>query len=716
MSLSKSVNTQIETVHIVFKTHLDIGFTDFADHVIARYRSEYIPKAIALAEELAASSGPERFLWTTGSWLIHHVLRTGTPPEAERLKNAIEAGHFVWHGLPFTTHTELMDTSLFRYGLSLSSKMDLRFGKRTIAAKMTDVPGHTIAMIPHMAQAGLQYLHLGVNPASKVPSVPKVFRWLNEQDGSEIIVNYASNYGEEMILEGMNDVLIFAHTGDNCGPPSAGEIVRQFASLAAKYPNAEIKASTLDAFAEKLLMRREQLPVVREEIGDTWIHGAGTDPFKVSRYRELLRLKEKWLREERWTEESEEYIAFCESLLLIPEHTWGMDEKKHLCDFRNYSKGAFRSARQSDQVAEDAVPAKFAYIGAFAMDEADRLTQGASQEVNPSRSFSRFESSWEEQRNYVNEAVEALSESKRNEALAALASLSPKDSTLPDPVQLMVNTIYKLGAFEVSFGPDGSIRHLKDNRGKQWADQDFPLGLYAYETFGPANYEHWFGCYSENLAVTHPWADADFGKPGIELLDPRPANLLYTGKVASLQYHSLDAVDVLRVTLAMPEEASECYGAPRRLHLEYRFCREHSTIDLVLTWENKDANRLPEASWISFVPMLDNANRWRIDKMNQWVNPLEVVKDGNRYLHAVNRGMRYEGADGSLAISTLDAPLVSPGARRLLRFDNEFAQLDGGMHVNLHNNVWGTNFPMWYEDDASFRFKLNFGAAGSIDE
>ena len=31
----------------------------------------------------------------------------------------------------------------------------------------------------------------------------------------------------------------------------------------------------------------------------------------------------------------------------------------------------------------------------------------------------------------------------------------------------------------------------------------------------------------------------------------------------------------------------------------------------------------------------------------------------------------------------------------------------GAMHVNLYNNVWGTNFPMWYEEDARFRFVLS---------
>jgi hypothetical protein len=28
------------------------------------------------------------------------------------------------------------------------------------------------------------------------------------------------------------------------------------------------------------------------------------------------------------------------------------------------------------------------------------------------------------------------------------------------------------------------------------------------------------------------------------------------------------------------------------------------------------------------------------------------------------------------------------------------------MHVNLFNNVWGTNFRMWFDEDARFRFVL----------
>ena len=67
----------------------------------------------------------------------------------------------------------------------------------------------------------------------------------------------------------------------------------------------------------------KNLPVFEKEIGDTWIHGAGTDPQKISRYRRLLR------------HISENGVPECDlsdSLLLVPEHTWGMDQKTF---FRN---------------------------------------------------------------------------------------------------------------------------------------------------------------------------------------------------------------------------------------------------------------------------------------------------------------------------------------------------------------------------------------------
>lgn len=49
--------------------------------------------------------------------------------------------------------------------------------------------------------------------------------------------------------------------------------------LRAEFPNAEVVASTYDAFATALQSVRSTLPVINAEIGDTWIYG-GTPAFR----------------------------------------------------------------------------------------------------------------------------------------------------------------------------------------------------------------------------------------------------------------------------------------------------------------------------------------------------------------------------------------------------------------------------------------------------
>jgi hypothetical protein len=695
-----------KTVHVVFKTHLDIGFTHLAAHVLRQYKEEYIPKAIALAEQLEAEGGKARFVWTTGSWLIRHYLDHAAPDERKAMEKAIKSGHIVWHGLPFTMHTELLDPLLLRYGLSIGRELDLQFGKQTIAAKMTDVPGHTLSMVPYMSAAGIQYLHLGVNPASKRPDVPRLFRWQAE-DGSEIIVNYAGSYGEPVEVRGMDDILLFAHTGDNCGPPSAEEIHEQFREIQAKYPGAEIKASTLDAFVARLSEVREQLPILREELGDTWIHGAGTDPHKVAGLRALLRLRKKWLANGSMTEESQEYKGMSDALLLVAEHTWGLDVKKWLPDFRNYAKADFNQARIADEVNIQDLPAKFGYIGAFAMNEFDRHSSGLFTAEQSRRTYAMIESSWAEQRGYLDHAVSCLESGKRKEANQVLDQLKPLRSEMPNAEPVYAREVYQTsGGYQLAFSDQGALVHLRDECGKVWVDEQHPFGAYSYETFGTEDYARYFRTYMQNLPVTHPWADADFSKPGFEFVRPLPCHQLFKPIVTSMHRSCSSSVDRYVIRMRMPAEAYKLYGAPRELEIEYAFQHQSGIIDVCLQWFDKDANRLPEASWFSCGLKVDNPNSWQMDKLGHAISPLRVVKGGNRNLHALGQGVSYEGADGKAMIETLDAALAAPAQRRLLQFDQSFASMDTGWHFNLHNNIWGTNFPMWYEDDAKFRFRL----------
>lgn len=61
-----------------------------------------------------------------------------------------------------------------------------------------------------------------------------------------------------------------------------------------------------------------------------------------------------------------------------------------------------------------------------------------------------------------------------------------------------------------------------------------------------------------------------------------------------------------------------------------------------------------------------------------------------------------------LCIEPLDSALFAPGEPSLLDFNNRQPPVGKGMHFNLHNNIWSTSFPLWYEEDARFRFNLEF--------
>ena len=54
-----------EKIHLVFKTHLDIGFTAPARDVKAQYFDSLVPGAMDVADSLRRAGRAERFVWTT---------------------------------------------------------------------------------------------------------------------------------------------------------------------------------------------------------------------------------------------------------------------------------------------------------------------------------------------------------------------------------------------------------------------------------------------------------------------------------------------------------------------------------------------------------------------------------------------------------------------------------------------------------------------------
>ena len=83
------------------------------------------------------------------------------------------------------------------------------------------------------------------------------------------------------------------------------------------------------------------------------------------------------------------------------------------------------------------------------------------------------------------------------------------------------------------------------------------------------------------------------------------------------------------------------------------------------------------------------------------VDPMNIASMGGRNLNVCESVLLKE----KYKITNLHAPIVSAGKGKILHFDNKYEDIrkDGLTYV-LYNNVWGTNFPLWYEDNARFEF------------
>ncbi len=596
----ETVGERITKVHVTFKTHLDIGFTNLAANVIQTYLGGFIPRSIELAETMRQKHPRNRFKWTTGSWLIYKYLEEADGPNRKRMERAIEAGDICWHALPFTLHSETLDSSLFALGTKLSAILDRRFGRKTIAAKMTDVPGHTRGIVPLLQNAGIKFLHIGVNPASSPPDVPPVFLW-QAPDGSDVTIMYQKDYGGIMRIPHSSEAVAIILTGDNHGPQKESDVIDVYNRLMKQFPDAKIAASDLNDIAATVLSVSSRLPVVKSELGDSWIHGIASDPKKIAQLRELARLRRRWIRSGSFQEGSAGDLAFGIPLMMIAEHTWGLDIKTHLKSWDIYTPEALRTARATER-------------------------------------FQLIESSWQEKREYIQDAILSLPKDLNRQAKAVLDRLKP---SLPDlsGYKKIGNpgAIIEAAHYSIALDPiTGALSHFQNLKtGRQWASDDHPLALFAYQTFSQSDYERFMKQY---LSSRPNWALQDFGKPGMEKFEP--LSQVYLPRLKSAWRREDEKTDSILAELEVLDITGNAVpGCPQRLTTEYSISKTEPVLRITFQWFDKQANRLPEALWLSFVPSIDKKGNWKMDKMGQAIDPRDVVKNGGHKIHAVEEGV-----------------------------------------------------------------------------
>eukprot|EP00698_Gefionella_okellyi_P007992 TRINITY_DN1960_c0_g1_i5.p1 TRINITY_DN1960_c0_g1~~TRINITY_DN1960_c0_g1_i5.p1 ORF type:complete len:711 (-),score=103.27 TRINITY_DN1960_c0_g1_i5:35-2167(-) len=703
--------------------HLDIGFDGisptigYAYNVIHKvlvcffvifpqYWYEFFPAAIVTAEELRARGGSERLIYTSHAYLISLFLdcdqvkmaplNLTCPSSLQKavLEAAIVRGDIAYHAFPHNSEPEVADEALFRFGIQLAHSLDQRFGfaRRTVLSQR-DVPGMTRAVVPYLVAEGVEAITIGVNLVSAPPAVPDVFVWSDMASNTSVIgMLHPGGYGgigiaDCVMVPGLSHALAFAIRLDNSGPPDSAEVLGNFAQLRREFPNSHVMASTYDAFVSELQTVRHKLPVYTEEIGDTWIYGVSSDPFKLAALRVAMRQRTAAIALDPLLADDVRLWWFNRFLLKLPEHTWGCDTATNLKDFMNWTNAQFAAVRNGEN-------------------------------------FRIMEHSWDEQRQYLYSAIDALGDLPLASAIRnELSALHPQQPALTGYKRMAKSDLARpidTGRLELAFdATNGAIIGLHDKHtGSQWASATHALGYFQYQTVSAKDYDNFLDQYlycdlpgpSETCPVTRLVLSMDFGKPNLDLSQAESSLT-----VAALNDAWINSEDSLVTRFLMHLRLSDHlivnYGAPRDVWLSIAVATNSSEIALDVLVFNKTTTRMPESLWLSFNAQIKAPfTGWTVDKMGQAVSPYQVVNNGSAHMHALGQqGLVYHGVEGVLNIVPLDAPLVSAGPPT--PFPEPMVQPDysQGWHFNLYNNIWGTNYIMWYPwraEDASILYRF----------
>lgn len=644
---------------------------------------------------------------------------------------AVRRGDIVWHAFPFDAQPEVYSSTLFEWGLNFTKTLDRSLGLVRNGSKvlsLRDVPGLTRSAVPVLAKAGTLGVSVGVNTNSAPPAVPGVkataagaaggaFRWRDPATQTEVIATwhaggYAGHGGQNIyakteagncvVVPGLDEALCHSWMGDNSGPPPGRgqipldveqgvEVVRaHWAAFRAMFPAAAVHAAGFDAFWQLLDANRDRLPVFTGEVGDTWIYGISSDPWKLAGFRAMQR---DWLRCAEARADApgcglppQQLDRVAEYLLLAGKHTWGKGCAAAGLD-HGWDNIAFARLRRTENRSNDA-------------------------------SFASCERGWAEQRMQLAMAAAAAAGSPLGRDInASIAALSPRPPSvvefdaLPVPVGKQMSPPLRIGSdgLEIALASTGAIVLLRNTRtGEAYATTVNQLAELWYSTGSLAQEK----AYNRNYSVTFP---DPWGGPGLGVragLNASSELHTWAPALAGLWHNQSRGVVA---KLAMPAETVQKYGAPPELWLEVAPSgAPGGVVDLTLSALRKQPTRLPEAMWLGFNPPHHPDQAWQLDKMGGAVRFNETVLNGSKHLHGIasgvalvdnrggvpGRGVAQTASVqrlGDLRIDSLDAALVAPRLQATIPlFEPDAPDASGGVAFNLWNNGWLCNYIMWY--------------------
>lgn len=738
---SAYINPNVKEIIVIFKTHFDIGYTHRVKDIVQYYRTDMIDKALDIMDKTRDLPKEQQFSWTAPGWVMAKVLEDWpgqSPTRHQRLEEAFKSGRFVTHAMPFSVHSQIMFPEDVARSYESSSFVSRKYGlSLPRGAKMTDVPSQANVLATGLAQGGVKFMHIGCNWPSGEVKYPPLF-WWQGPDGSRVLTLYSPIYGTTTGLGwpmqwggydkqvGRNLIppagwaysvwpAIFV-TLDNSGPPGPDDVKALFDEAAKKMPGVKIRVGRLEDFADAILPTHPNLPIIKAEAPDTWIHGCMSDPggMKISRsinpYIPALEGLNTQLK--NWNMDvgdiTKDISKAYENDLLYSEHTWGGagSVDRYGEAFKKLSAESYKNLEASWEDKTDYIRTTENIIKPLLASNLAALAKNVKLEgkrfvvYNP-LPYSRSE--WVEVHN-KHKYIYA-----KNIPSCGYKTYTEKDLVENAAISLSSNRIENK-YFVIKFNPaHGVISSLIDKRtGKEWVDAkaEQGLGQYMNERFTyeqtvkyVTDYQH--GRAMNVMGSKGVWLHPGLYKPGMvsEKQVPYRAALSKNGilKITKESNQETAVID-------MPADTANHFPASS---LRVTLQSDKPFVDMEMTIKDKAKDNWPEADWFCF-PFKINLPQFIVGRSLGMMDPSKDIMEGaDKDLYAVGTGVTITGKDGSgIGFCPFDHPVVSLDRPGIWKFTKDFIPHKPAIYLNLYNNQWNTNFRYWYPGTWSSKVRI----------
>ena len=497
------------------------------------------------------------------------------------------------------------------------------------------------------------------------------------------------------------------------------------------------------------MKEKPELPVVRGDMPDTWIHGYMSMPRETRISKELQRKTYNTeilnLQMNQWDIVSNSVEPFIndavESMILYDEHTFGAamthadqhkwtynDEFKINKSLGNYEyiEGSWiekgNRIRKAEKIIKPLMRHQLKQLAASVNTDGKRIVVYNPAPWERSGRVNFFAGIYKkkfkvyalkdavtgkvtpvyEDYNLLSFNADSVPALGYKTYLPVLEPISISNSLVVDESNNILENKYFRLKIDKNKGTLLTLTDKQNNREliNKFSDEGF--GEYFLERPG----QDVIDTYNKNYIKpgAENWAEDEMIRPAV----PNTESVVYTGTCEKITY--LNMGNAVRATVfgRLNDADLQSYLVSYTLYENQPYLEVNWGVD------GKKPNSLPEAGWLSF-PFKVEKPQYRLYRIGGIVDPqTEFVERTNVDFYFLNTSMTLFDVDrNGIALNCPTSPGISIDKPGLFQFSKKKKLTTGKVFVNLYNTQWGTNFTEWIE--GSFSSKMYIWSYNNYD-